>query len=521
MNRASRLRFAAVLPLVLAAIVAIALFVENWNFYEDDAFITLRYCRNWLNGDGIVWNPGERVEGYSNFLYLAFVGLLGALHVELRTASRIVGIAAYVGIALLAYGYGAEERRRGEAARANVPVIVVLASGPIVVWSLGGLEGTLCGFFAVCGVSLVARYAEKSDDVWPFALAGLFFSLATMTRLDAALFPVALTIALLLIRGWRRALRPLLAQACGFAVAYVPYFAWRFHYYGDFFPNTVYAKGTSTDFHTLVSGVRYVVGFLVRPPFLGLWIAAVAALGIRRSRFPASFVCVAAAALGYLVFPVIAGGDHMVASRFVVPVIPVLALLLFESMVAADFAGANANGLHVGVALVLCTALQFPSRQLNPIHADPAAFLGEVIGDYAETHWPRGALVAVNAAGAVPYAARDLRFVDMLGLNDRRIAHAPTRHSGLPRADLPGHRKGDGDYVLSRHPDYIILGPPEGTPVDKPWWVSDWDISNKRIEFERHYERQDVDVDATRFAEYRHFQASETGKIHFIFYHRI
>ena len=50
-------------------------------FLTDDAFISFRYARNLLEGHGLVFNPGERVEGYSNFLWVlelaAIWGLFG------------------------------------------------------------------------------------------------------------------------------------------------------------------------------------------------------------------------------------------------------------------------------------------------------------------------------------------------------------------------------------------------------------------------------------------------------------
>ena len=48
-------------------------------FLTDDAFISFRYVRNLLEGHGLVFNPGERVEGYSNFLWvLELAALWGA-----------------------------------------------------------------------------------------------------------------------------------------------------------------------------------------------------------------------------------------------------------------------------------------------------------------------------------------------------------------------------------------------------------------------------------------------------------
>ncbi len=43
----------------------------------------------------------------------------------------------------------------------------------------------------------------------------------------------------------------------------------------------------------------------------------------------------------------------------------------------------------------------------------------------------------------------------MLGLNDAHIGHTSTADLGKGRA---GHEKGDGKYVLSRSPDYILMG---------------------------------------------------------------
>jgi len=46
---------------------------------------------------------------------------------------------------------------------------------------------------------------------------------------------------------------------------------------------------------------------------------------------------------------------------------------------------------------------------------------------------------------------------------------------------LPGHEKGDGNYVLARHPDYIIAGPAEGAPVTDPWFLSDVEMAENPL----------------------------------------
>jgi arabinofuranosyltransferase len=515
-------RAVALRLLVGGVVLATFFFYVNRRFYEDDSLITLRYCRNLLNGKGLVWNAGERVEGYTNFLYLILVAGLGYLGVDLAVATRLVGIASYLGIVGVVFLYTAPGRRQGFAARATFPVVIALSSCPIIVWSVGGLEGSLCAFLSLVGVVLVAQNLSL-ERLAPLAAAGAFFGLATMTRIDACLFVAPAVLCLVAFDRGRRGVLGGATVAVAFLGIYAPYFGWRYRYYGDLFPNTFYAKGTSADVHTLLSGIRYTVGVLLRPPSMGTWIIAALVVAVRKGKSAVSrrLVYLLAAALSYSIFPIFAGGDHMPGSRFMVPAIPVIALAVFEAVCVAGFGATPARAQVLGGVLLAACALQRPFRALNPVHADPAVYLGTVVGEYVETHWQAGSLVAINPAGAVPYLANNLRFIDMLGLNDRHIAHTPTPHFDLIHAEVPGHRKGNGEYVLSRKPDFIILGPPEGTTVGVPWFVSDYEISARRTEFERLYRKEDVDLDVLTRPDHESFPASASGMLHFVFYRRV
>ena len=58
------------LSLCAAAIGALGIVFAVVNrFVQDDAYISFRYARNLADGLGLVWNAGERVEGYTNFLW--------------------------------------------------------------------------------------------------------------------------------------------------------------------------------------------------------------------------------------------------------------------------------------------------------------------------------------------------------------------------------------------------------------------------------------------------------------------
>ena len=124
----------------------------------------------------------------------------------------------------------------------------------------------------------------------------------------------------------------------------------------------------------------------------------------------------------------------------------------------------------------MSTSLINPYADLNgqwlrgsfPGHCDENSRCGSVpladsVRDYhaigvwlAET-FPPQTIVALNAAGIVPYESR-LPTVDMLGLNDTHIAHAVVAGDGAM-----GHQKHDAGYVLSREPGVVLLGLPELT----------------------------------------------------------
>ena len=67
-------------------------------FLTDDAFISFRYVRNLLEGHGLVFNPGEYVEGYTNFLWiLELAALWGLFGLRPEQAAPWLSVAYTVG----------------------------------------------------------------------------------------------------------------------------------------------------------------------------------------------------------------------------------------------------------------------------------------------------------------------------------------------------------------------------------------------------------------------------------------
>src|SRR5580765_6481303 len=74
----------------------------------DDAMVSLRYAWNLAHGDGLVWNPGERVEGITSFLFTIYT-TLGAIFLDKSAAAlfvQITGILLVLGVALMAHRLG-------------------------------------------------------------------------------------------------------------------------------------------------------------------------------------------------------------------------------------------------------------------------------------------------------------------------------------------------------------------------------------------------------------------------------
>jgi arabinofuranosyltransferase len=80
---------------VVAAVAGLVLLAWVNRFIQDDAFISFRYAENLVRGEGLVWNQGERVEGYSNFLWTILIAGGMKLGFEPVLLSQVLGVALY------------------------------------------------------------------------------------------------------------------------------------------------------------------------------------------------------------------------------------------------------------------------------------------------------------------------------------------------------------------------------------------------------------------------------------------
>jgi hypothetical protein len=491
------------LVLLSAPVLAGLCLVVNKRFYHDDTYIMLRYSMNWLNGDGITWNPGERVEGYSSFLHLCASTLATLLGVEHVLAPRVVNLISVALLVLLLSWYLLRhERPSGDPAPRLVAaacLALACSSFPLYVWALGGLDAPFYALLLTAALVVFAVTLDRPDEPARLAIPSVLFGLAYLARPETVLFVGVSGLWLCAGRSTRR-LRHLAAFTLPVALFVVSHLTWRWLYYRDLLPNTFYVKATGLPGIRLDSGLSYLRDFFLAPPYVlpVLLAALVAAIVMKRASRRALYYSSSFAI--FLAYMIWAGGDHMLAFRFWVPVIPLLFLALYH-LAAPLVAGRKWTVVAaLAIALVAPSVLQLRVPKLNPRCVDPAAFFGRLAGEHIATHWPEGSVVALNTAGSTPYFAPRNVYVDMLGLNNRHIGRRTVGEPRLRWQETPGHGKGDGDYVLAREPDYIIVGPAFGTDVGYPWFLSDLEIV-ENPDFHRGYVEQ-VEVFDLRHVEH-------------------
>jgi len=205
----------------------------------DDAFISFRYADNLVHGLGLVYNAGERVEGYSNFLWTLWVALGMRFGVRPELWSIAWGIVFYAATIVLLYFYHHRLRVSGQAPGHALPAACLLAAvhRDWNLYATSGLETSMFTFLAMLGYLLAV---SRRLGLRGAAGAGLALALAAMTRPDGLLFvPI---VGLYLVCTRRPMLGPALAFAGVFAIAWLPYLGWKLSYYGDFLTNTFYAS---------------------------------------------------------------------------------------------------------------------------------------------------------------------------------------------------------------------------------------------------------------------------------------
>jgi hypothetical protein len=463
------------LPLAVALGVLAWTALRHWGYRVDDTFIALRYARHLVEGHGLVFNPGERVEGYTS-LPLVLLGAL-FLRVGVDPVQALTALAAAAAVATLLLAAGIERTLGGPDARgARLPlsVLLLLATPAFAYWAFRALETTL--FTSVLLAALALGLRELETRRWRGS--GLLFACLALTRPEGAYLFLLSTAALLLAEGgtshgWRHARRHALNAVLVGAVL-AAYLLWRSSYYGELLPNTFFAKVTGGA-GQLATGLRYLRDFVLAAPLLAatllLPIALVAGPVRTRIRSPALALALHAVALGYVAYVVAVGADFMPFFRFFVPALPLVAVLAALGLRAVPLPERSRGAVLASLVVLHGAAGLATEQPYRAFVAHRTALVGQRVGEWLAGRLAPGDWIAVNTAGAVPYFSR-LPAIDMLGLTDAQIARRPVY---IVSEGWAGHRRGWGEYVLSRRPRAILWYNSAG--LAEPHYLSDHELA--------------------------------------------
>ena len=515
------------LPAGLACLALVnALVLFRWANVYDDAYIFARYADNLVAGHGLTFNPGgEHVEGYTSFLYVVTLALFRLLGASPITGANLLNLVLY-GMVTLTAGSLLARMGDGRWGRASTIACLLIATNQqFGMFARSGMESMLFAFLLLLSLRL---HGLREKSVTGAILSGLVFALTELTRPEGLMF-FGIYVLWAMLED-RRDGRPMLNLGAGlqilsFALVVMAHLLWRHSYYGDWLPNTYYAKVGGDPLLRArlgLDGFRLFVGTFPGTAIitsLGVWlIAARDRFGSLLAMLTLAFTAVliwqgldawdpwwyttplylfaslllgwgleralrdedrSAARLWLGLVIALAAGVALFGKNLVAPGDALEGLLWIEHLVRAFLLG-TVGLLAAGRLLATATT----RRRVVVMSATTVAAIitagnlvrSELCGarcffQTSEVFVQQGLklkeissredTLAVGACGAIPYLSGLVTY-DTFGLNDRHIARLP-----LPEQRYGGfgHDKGDGAYILGKRPTYLI---PVGELTDEP-----------------------------------------------------
>ena len=460
----------------------------------DDAMISMRYAKNLVHGDGLVWNPGgERVEGFTSGIWILYLAALHLVPIAASKLSFLVQISAVIFLIcnLIVVKKMTERLSDGSPFATIMAVVLTAFYLPLNFWSLEGMEVSLLTLLVSTALWAGILSLEKKSVLLPmYWLLGL----AILVRIDlTAIFLGFLVFFWLRGEGKKR---PLILGFVVLTISLAVQTVFRRMYFGDFLPNAYYLKMTGYPLTLRLARGFWVflnVSWKMTAVLLPAVIAGLATKDSRKHLLVMAF-------LVQVAYSIYVGDDAWEEwggpSRYITVVMPACFVLfscgLWKALTKWDMQRVKTRGdasprhIPAFVTIGLVITLLFYTNAIRgpeaweewlllskPFHTkENAAMVDRALQVRSLTN--AEAKIAVVWAGALPYFM-DRTAIDMLGRNDRTIAHEPMRlpptgSNMLERIKFfyPGHLKYDYAYSIGRlKPDVVtqVWVHPEEAPM--------------------------------------------------------
>lgn len=439
--------------LLVAIVIWLTIMSE---FRLDDSFITYRYSRNFAQGIGLVYNPGDNVLSTTAPLYAMLLGVLSFVIPDFHLLGSLIGtISIGVGGWLI---YNLLPRRMAEPVRLWGGLVYTLSS-PL--WLAMGME---TAFWIALVLAAVWLVHEKR-----YVGAGLAIGIAALARPDAAL-PAGL-LGLLLIgqsvnaigttaKGWWR---PVVYFTVALLIPLFIFGVWAYATYGSPFPVTLSAKsaqallgitGMGVDV-TVWDGLRLILRSLMLQSSLYITLALLVLFGLANKFNSSLSVVVAWGGLHLLAYillkvapyrwyyaPLVPGAVLLAASgldyltqRLTVRISRVAPLLVGAIAVfpliaqASSFSAISQRIQSGGTVDVMLPIIDWKAYRDT--------------GEWLDSNTRQDATVGVAEVGQIGFYARRY-MTDYLGLLQPNVA------AGLKRDDFYS-------WLVGYAPDYLVF----------------------------------------------------------------
>jgi len=459
---------------LLLVISHLGLFAWFSTYTAEDAYIVYRYSENLVDGNGLVFNPGEPVSALTSPLHALICSGLYAITGESAWTNKVFAALLHLACTYLAVQLIQLDRGR------LLFFLMVWLSPYMIFWTAGGLETMYLSSFLVLAFACSVRSHNTDDHRFMIAFSVLL-GLAFLTRYDSCLFtlPIWFHVA---ISQWRRAgltrgkkfVRTVLLLMPGLVIA-LAWLGTSYVYYQDIFPTSIYHKPLRYDIQT--HAAYYMLQFLCLSGIVPLlaWVT------IDRTRRPGTrfigslketTLAKAGVVIGLLIFAFYATTavlTHMMFSyRFLLPYFPIMALLVIELIHRSSpeaWQGGNLgkrSWLWVLLLVIPFQGLQFyliDQHSINPGKMGEYRQLSrrqycefiDLLDRQAtaiQEHWQqldqqRPPQIHAYAAGILPYRYREAYIVDWGLISYRKHVNVYSIQPGLLYSS---------DYIMTLSP---------------------------------------------------------------------
>ena len=247
-------------PLIISSVIIFLILRESW--FCDDAFFTFRNSLNLHYGFGPVWNPGEKVQNYTNILWMFLISISNAQNIYLWTIFLSIILNSFTIIILFKIAKLSRNFKY-----LSLSLLLLCFSWVYIDFGTSGLETPLSGFF-IASTFYISRFKIKNNPNSIFPL-GIWIGLSYLSRPDLILITFIDSFLVLILRREGEKYKFInIKKIFNFCAAiFLILFCWFIFstiYYGFPFPITAYTKLSTgiSRFEIILKGISYGTNFM-------------------------------------------------------------------------------------------------------------------------------------------------------------------------------------------------------------------------------------------------------------------